>query len=61
MGDERECIALWNEDRIGRTVEAGGDVGSEIVDRTCEVRAAHEDVREEESHQDGADPCSNEA
>lgn len=54
-------ISLRDEDWVRRAVEASGDVGAEIIDRACEVCAAHENVGEEESHQDCADPCSNEA
>lgn len=61
MGNEWEGVFLRNEDWIRSAVEAGGDVGSKIVDGTCKVRAAHEYVGEEEAHENGADPCSNKA
>jgi len=61
VGNKGKGVSLRDKDRVWRAIETGGDVGAEIVHRTCEVCAAHKDVGEEEAHQDCADPCSNEA
>lgn len=49
-------VSMWDEDGIGRAVEAGKDVGAEVVNGTDEVRASHQEVGEEETDQNGADP-----
>lgn len=61
MRDEWQGVALRDEDWVWRAVETSGDVCAKIIHRAGEVCAAHQDVGEEEAHQNGADPCSNEA
>ena len=47
---------MGEEDGVGVALQAGEDVGAEVVDGADEVLAAHEDVGEEEADYYGADP-----
>ena len=47
---------MWDEDRVRLALEAGEDIGSEVIDRADEVFVPHEHVGEDESEEDCADP-----
>jgi len=52
---------VWDEDWVWFALEAGEDVGAEVVDGADEVFGAHEDVGHAEAEEDGEDPCSDKA
>lgn len=58
--NEGDVVCLRDEHWVDLTFQAREDVGTEIVDRADEVLGSHEKIREEESHDDSADPCANE-
>lgn len=61
MWDERDVVRVGDENRIDLTLQASENVGTKVIDGTNEVLAAHEQIGEEEAHDDRADPRSNKA
>lgn len=53
-------VCLGEEDRVGIALEAGEDVGSQVVDRADEELGSHHDVGEDHGEDDGHDPSTNE-
>ena len=58
--DERQLVVVRDEDRVRVALEAGEDVGSEIVDRADEVLGAHENVGHGKAEQDSENPSTDE-
>ena len=54
-------VGFGSEDRVGGALEAGPEVGAEVVNGADEVLVAHQDVGHEEAEDDGADPGADEA
>jgi hypothetical protein len=59
--DERQLVVVRDEDRVGLALEAGENVGSEVIDRADEVFGASEEVGHGEPEQHSENPCTDEA
>ena len=61
MRNEGQSIRVGNEDGVQSAFETGVDVGTKIVDRADEVFVPHQEVGNDESKENGADPSTDEA
>lgn len=61
MWDEGDMESLGDEDRVDIAFETSEDVCTQVVNRADKVFRSHEEVREKEANDDGADPGTDEA
>lgn len=60
--DAQHCqgVRLGDENGVGHTLQAGQNVGTEVIDRADEVLVLHQQVGHEVTEDDGADPGTEE-